>query len=124
MNLRWLVAALPASFTLMTALPAAAQTTGAPFVGPTDQASIRPAPRSHAPDFRVPEGDLRQAGEPRSNGLIASVPVNRNLEIGIGRFRVSEIARPRSYTEGDRNPAGMGPRQRSIAGFGFSLRFD
>jgi hypothetical protein len=108
----------------MTALPAAAQTTGAPLVGPTDQASIRPAPRSHALDFRVPEGDLRQAGEPRSNGLIASVPVNRNLDIGIGRFRVSEIARPRTYTESDRNPAGMGPRQRSIAGFGFSLRFD
>ena len=124
MNLRWLLAALPASFTLMTALPAAAQSSGAALVGPTDPAPIRAQPRSHAPDFRVPEGDLRQAGEPRRNGLIASVPVNRNLDIGIGRFRVSEIAQPRTYTESDRNPAGMGPRQRSIAGFGFSLRFD
>lgn len=122
MNLRWLLAALPASFTLMTALPAAAQTSGAALVGPSDPAPVRA--RSHAPEFRVPEGDLRQAGEPRRNGLIASVPVNRNLDIGIGRFRVSEIAQPRTYTESDRNLAGMGPRQRSIAGFGFSLRFD
>ena len=124
MNLRWLAAALSASFTLITALPAAAQSSGAALVGPTEQAPIRATPRSRAPDFRAPEGDLRQVGEPRRSGLIAAVPVNRNLEIGIGRFRVSEIAQPRTHTENERNPAAMGPRQRSIAGFGFSLRFD
>ncbi len=123
MNLRGPLAALSACCILFVAVPAAAQSSGVALVESPDRLPALPA-RARAPDFRMPDGDLRLAGEPRRNGLIASVPVNRNLDIGIGRFRVSEIAQPRTYTESDRNPAGMGPRQRSIAGFGFSLRFD
>ena len=70
----------------------------------------------------MPEGDLRQVGEPRRNGLIAAVPLNRNLEVGIGRFRVTDPGRPRTHTEP--HPATNTPRQRSVAGIGFSLRFD
>jgi hypothetical protein len=125
MYLRWLAAALPASFTLVIAMPAAAQSIAPGHVGPVDPSRTTiMTPRSQAPSFQVPEGDLRRAGQPRSNGLIAAVPVNRNLQIGIGRFRVAEIAQPRTHTESDRAPAAIGPRQRSIAGLGFSLRFD
>lgn len=124
MNLRWLAAALTASFTLGMAVPAAAQTIGSSHVGLVDRPYTSVTPRANAPSFQVREGDLRRTVEPRRNGLIASVPVNRNLEIGVGRFRVSDIARPRTHTENDRNISPTGPRQRSIAGFGFSLRFD
>ena len=123
MELRGLVAALSASFTLMAAVPAAAQSIRSDHAGPIDRPRTIMSPRSNAPSFQMPDGDFRQSGEPRRNGLIASVPVNRSLEVGVGRFRVSEIAGPRTYTESDR-PAATGPRQRSIAGVGFSLRFD
>ncbi len=72
----------------------------------------------------MPEGDLRRAGEPQRNGLIAAVPVNRNLQIGVGRFRVVGDHRARTHTEHERNPVAINQRQRSIAGVGFSLRFD
>ena len=121
MDLRWLAAALPAFCTLLTAVPAAAQTGGAALVGPVDRLTGPAAPRANAPEFRMPEGDFRQAGEPRRNGLIASVPINRNLEVGFGRFRVIDMARPRTNAD---HPAATGPRQRSVAGLGFSLRFD
>ena len=124
MNLRWLAAALPALFTLMAAPAAVAQSLDRGQFGPVETPRTLITPHTYAPQFSMPEGDFRQVGEPRRNGLIAAVPVNRNLHVGIGRFRVSEIARARTHTESDRNPAGMGPRQRSIAGVGFSLRFD
>ena len=123
MDLRWPVAALTASCTLFTAAPAAAQLSAAQLVGPVDRPPIVSA-RTRPPEFRVPEGDLRRAGEPPRSGLIAAGPVNRNLQIGSGRFRVVDDARARTHTEHDRNPAGIVPRQRSIAGVGFSLRFD
>jgi hypothetical protein len=122
MYLRWPIAALSASCTLFTAAPAAAQSSGAHLVGPVDRAPIVSA-RNRPPEFRMPEGDVRRAGEPQRNGLIASVPVNENLQIGIGRFRVVGDHRVRTHTESDRNPAAITQRQRSIAGIGFSLRF-
>ena len=120
MDLRWPLAALSASCTLLSAAPAVAQST---IVGPTERPSVRSAPRVRAPEFRVAEGDLRRAGEPRRSGLIAAVPINRDLHIGIGRFRVTDMARPRTHTENGRS-LGAVPRERSIAGIGFSLRFD
>jgi len=122
MNLRRPFAALTASCTLLTAAPAVAQLSAAQLVGPVDRPPIV-SPRTRPPEFRVPDGDLRRAGEPQRNGLIAAVPVNRNLQIGIGRFRVVDDARVRTHTEHDRNPTAIVPRQRSIAGVGFSLRF-
>ena len=124
MYLRRPVAALAAFYTLIAAGPAAAQMAEDARIGPVDRPSFLITPRSRGPEFRMDEGDLRRVGEPRRNGLIAAVPLNRNLEVGVGRFRVSDMAQPRSYTESDRNPVSMGIRQRSIAGIGFNLRFD
>ena len=75
------------------------------------------------PDFRPPMGDLRRVGEPRRNRLIAAWPLTENLDIGIGRFQVPEIVRPRTYMESERQPASVRPRDRGIAAVGFSLRF-
>jgi hypothetical protein len=124
MFLRRHAAAPVAALILTMAAPAAAQMSGAALVGPLDRGASPPVYRPHAPDFRMPEGDLRYPGEPRRNGLIAAVAVNRNLDIGIGRFRIAEPARPRTYMETDRQPASVRGRERGMAGFGFSLRFD
>ena len=118
---RRLMAAPAIACTLLTAAPAAAQSGQTAFVGPVDRPA-ETATRS-LPDFRPPAGDPRRAGEPRRNGLIAAYPVNENLDIGIGRFRVLEMDAPRTHTEQQRNPASMRPRERGIAAVGFSLRF-
>ena len=123
MCLRRPAAALTVSLVLITAAPAVAQTSGAALVGPIDQRLPPVFSRSHAPDFRMPEGDLRRVGAPQRNGLIAAVPVNSNLQIGIGRFRIGEIARPLNNTETDRQGTAVRPRDRAMAGIGFSLRF-
>ena len=71
----------------------------------------------------MPQDDLQRPAEPRRNGLIAAFPVDRNVEIGIGRFRVVDPARPRTNTEFDRQPIAVRPRERGIAAIGVSLRF-
>ena len=121
MNLRRPTAALMASLTLMSAAPAIAQVSGAALVGPLERAPAAPQPRASVPQFMMLEGDFRRVGEPRRNGLIASVPVNPNLDIGIGRFRIGEIARPLNNTESQ--AMSVRPRDRAMAGIGFSLRF-
>ena len=78
-------------------------------------------PRSR--EFRAPQGDLRLPNEPRRNGLIAAYPIDENVQIGIGRFSVPEIARPRTHMERDRQPTGVRPRDRGIAAVGISQRF-
>ena len=123
MNVRRLAAALSASFTLVTAAPAVAQNSAAALVQPPDQGRFIVSPRARGPEFRMPEGDLRRPGEPRRNGLIAAIAVNPNLDIGIGRFHVGEIARPRDNTERERQPGSVRSRDRGMAGVGFSLRF-
>ena len=123
MELRRTYAALAGSFVLLTAAPAEAQPNQTFLAGPIDVSPSAEPARPTLPDFRVPEGDLRQAGQPRRNGLIAAYPVNRNLQIGIGRFAVPELARPRTHMEGERNPTGVRPRERGIAAVGLSLRF-
>ena len=74
-------------------------------------------------NFTAPAGDFRQTGNVRRNGLIASYPVDRNLEIGIGRFRVAEPARPRTHMEPERAPTDFRRRERGVAAIGMSLRF-
>ena len=105
---------------LLAASPAAAQTSGAALIGPVEPPSTT-APR--LPEFRAPEGDLRDPGSPRRNGLIAAWRINDNLQIGIGRYTVPEIARPRTHIESERNPTAVRSRDSRVAAVGFSLRF-
>jgi hypothetical protein len=123
MFMRRLAAALSASLTLMTAAPATAQSSTVALVGPVERGPLLLTPRTRGPDFRMPEGDLRNPGEPRRNGLIAAIAINPNLDIGVGRFHVGEIARPRDNNERERQPASVRSRDRAMAGVGFSLRF-
>lgn len=116
-------AALALLLSLTTAASAAAQHSGAALLQPLDTVPQFSAPTANLPDFRAPEGDLRQAGEVRRNGLIATYRVGPNLQIGVGRFAVPEIARPRTNMERDRSPTAVRPRDRGIAAIGFSLSF-
>lgn len=123
MNPRTLGAALALSLGLIFAAPAAAQQSAASLVGPLEGPSSSSATATSLPDFRAPQGDLRQSGEVRRNGLIAAYRVADNLHIGVGRFSVPEIARPRTNVETDRSPIAVRPRDRGIAAIGFSLSF-
>ena len=121
--LRRIAAALSASFVLISASGADAQTVSAFLVGPTDS-SLAPAPdQRNLPQFRMPAGDFREAGRPRRNGLIAAVPLRENLQIGVGRFTVPELARPRTHMESDRAPTAVRMRDRGVAAIGLSVRF-
>lgn len=115
--------ALTVPLALLAASPGFAQTSGAALVGPPDRIES-PAPSAlPLPDFRPPPGDLRRAGEPRRNGLIAAYPLSEDLQIGIGRFEVPELPRRRTHMERERHPTSVRPRDRGIAAIGFSLRF-
>ena len=107
---------------LAAAGPAAAQASAAALVrGQEPRAQMAPSERTLR--FIAPDGDLRLPGEPRRSGLIAAFPVRENVEIGIGRFAVPEIARPRTNLETERNPSSVRLRDRGIAAIGVSFRF-
>ncbi len=83
---------------------------------------VRP-PARLMPNFAAPAGDFRQVGTPRRSGLIAAFPIDENLQIGLGRFRVAEPARPRTHMEPERAPTDLRRRERGVAAIGMSLRF-
>ncbi len=119
-RLRRSAVALMAPLVLMAA-PAPAQEAGARLVSPMpaagpEAAYVRP------PEFRIVE-DPSRPGERRPDGLIAAWPVSDNLTVGVGRYAVPRIARPRTNMEAERNPTGVRDRDRGIAAVGFSLRF-
>ena len=103
--------------------PAAAQLNSAPMLSSQGVASSFEERRPNLPDFRMPGGDLRQAGTPRRNGLIAAMPVSENVIFGVGRFSVTEIARPATHVEPAHRAADIRRRDRGIAAVGVSLRF-
>jgi hypothetical protein len=123
MKLRRLSAALAAPCALLAATAADAQIANAMLVAPAEEALRTVPDRTPLPQFTLPRGDFRDAGEPRRNGLIAALPVDDRLTIGIGRFRVGEIARPRTNMEPERAPLDPRRRDRGIAAVGMSLRF-
>ena len=71
----------------------------------------------------MPRGDLRESGTPPRSGLIGAVSLDDRLLIGVGRFNVPELARPRTYTEPERRPADVRRRDRGIAAVGISYSF-
>ncbi len=89
----------------------------------TDHSNPRRASARLLPNFAPAVGDLRQAGLPRQSGLIAAMPIDDNLQIGLGRFRVAEPARPRTHMEPERAPTDLRRRERGVAAVGMSLRF-
>jgi hypothetical protein len=110
---------------LALATPAFAQARVAPepglFGGSFQQRSAAPADRN-LPRIGVVRDRYDENGSPViRNGLVASVDVDENIRIGIGRFNVTDIARPRTNVE----PVGreIASRGRNIAAVGFSLRF-
>jgi hypothetical protein len=96
----------------------------ADLVGPLDP--VRAAASTRAPaasGFRMVHSDLEWPGEPRRNGLIAAYPIDDNVQIGVGRFSVAEIARPRTNIEAERHPMAVRPKEGRIAAIGLSLSF-
>lgn len=57
------------------------------------------------------------------NGIVASVEVDENVSIGIGRFNVVEIARPTTNIEPMGTATEVRRRGRNIAALGVSVRF-
>lgn len=112
------LAALAAMFVLATALEAQARSRPA-AADPPAAVEPEPSPPRHADKFAaaVPEPPAAPVAR-----MVGAVQVG-NAEIGVGRFNVGEIARPRTHTETDRDPLGFNRRGRSIAGMGFSFRF-
>jgi hypothetical protein len=92
---------------------------------PGPSLAIRDAPPAGPPpmDFRISRGDLREAGAPARGGLIGAVSLDERFLIGIGRFNVPELARPRSHTEPERRPGDVRRRDRGIAAVGISYSF-
>ena len=79
--------------------------------------------RSGLPGFRMAGGDLREGRWPSRNGLVATLPVADNLDIGVGRFAVQEVAGRRTNMESERRPTDMRRRERAVAAVAFSLSF-
>jgi hypothetical protein len=93
----------------------------APVAAQTMTGLVAPAnPPARSP-FRMPD-PTRPPGE-AEGGIAALVPVNDRLQIGIGRFEVLPLARPRTHVENERNPVAVRGRQRGMAAAGFTLRF-
>lgn len=114
-------AALTVAFALATP-PAGAQINQSFLVGPVDPAPTAKPPRPNVPTFRIMDNP-EEPGRPPRSGLIAAYPVRENLTVGVGRFAIPEIARPRTHMEADGPPASVRRRERGLAAIGLSLRF-
>jgi hypothetical protein len=85
-------------------------------------ASADPSPAAQL-DFRMPRGEFRESGGAARNGLIGTVSVDDRTLIGVGRFTVLELARPRTHTEPERRPGDVRRRHQGIAAVGISYSF-
>lgn len=113
MKWRWSCAALAATALLMAAGPAGAQQRRGPVL-PPDAAAAEPDR----------DDRLRAAPNPTvRTRMFHIVPLADNIEFGVGRYAVPEIARPRTHMEADRNPTDVRRRGRGITGVGFKLSF-
>jgi hypothetical protein len=114
-------------FTASAATPAAAQLPYEPMpvaaeapkagAGPGAQAA------SESTDFRMPRATLRQAADPIPAGMVAAMPLNDRLTMGVGRFSVLEEPRVRTNTEPAHRAAEVRRRESGIAAVGISLNF-
>jgi hypothetical protein len=107
-------AAVAATILLIAAGPAGAQQSRRPAIAP-----ILPAADIADADARLLAAP---AATPRSR-MIHVRTLGDNIEFGIGRYAVPEIARPRTHMEADRYPTDVRRRGRGIAGVGLKLSF-
>ena len=120
MDVRRIAAALAIPCACLPAAPALCQPN--PVYGPQEPEQVRsaatPAPAPDAPRMPIVE----EPRQPNSATMLEAWSLGGNAQFGIGRFRVGEVARPRTNTE--RMPATPLYREdRAIAGAGLSLRF-
>jgi hypothetical protein len=78
---------------------------------------------SGASDFRIRQAVLHEADPALPRGLIGAVDLAERLRLGVGRFSVPELARPRNHTEPERRPADLRRRDQGIAAVGISYSF-
>ena len=116
MEVRWFQAAMAATL-LVLGSQAEAQRSSRPVAPPPLSASAA-ADRADA-DSRL----FAAAAEAVRSRMIGVMPIADNIEFGIGRYTVGEIARPRTHMEADRHPTDVRRRGRGIAGVGLKLSF-
>jgi len=122
MNARRVAAAMAIPCLLILASEANAQNQNGARAGPPAAFDIRQLPASPA-DAVARLQPVDEPVRPASNGMLESWTVGANATFGIGRFRVGEIARPRTNTERMRENL-MERENRSIAGAGLRINFD
>jgi hypothetical protein len=113
MDWRSSCAALAATVLLMAAGPAGAQQRRGPAIPPDLSAAEPDRDDRLGP---VPDPAVRTR-------MFHVVPISENIEFGLGRYAVPEIARPRTHMETDRSPTDVRRRGRGITGVGFKLSF-
>jgi hypothetical protein len=119
MELRWPCAAVAATILLIAAGPAGAQQSRRPAIAPPSIAQAAALDADADADARLLAAP---AVTPRSR-MIHVQTLADNIEFGIGRYAVPEIARPRTHMEADRYPTDVRRRGRGIAGVGLKLSF-
>ena len=114
-------------FTALAATPAVAQLR----YEPVPVAAEAPQPKSlqqtsaagESAEFRIPRAALRPAPSPLPAGMVAAMPLNDRLIMGVGRFSVLEEPRVRTNVEPAHRAAEVRRRERGIAAVGISLNF-
>jgi hypothetical protein len=104
----------------LLASPGFAQADGA-MAQPNPPRTLTPERRT-PPDFRVRAGrwlDWRPVGD----GLVAAMSVGDGMQLGVGRFSVSELDPPRTHMEAQPRSADARRRQTSIAAVRFNFSF-
>ena len=111
---------MPGSFASAPLIAAAlAAASGAPAQAPPGPVPFLRIPAPSAPPrFVLPRDRLRDLGTSPRNGLIAAYPLQPNLELGIGRYRMGGQHRLPTNTAGDSRQGRHG-----VAAVGLSLSF-
>ena len=121
MHMRRLAAALVGSCAVFSPVPTLAQASRATLPPAVTEARIvrTASPTTNDPRL-TPMPEWRER-ELMPGGMLQSWR-QENVEIGLGRFRVTE-ARRRTNLETERNPAALERESRAIAGAGMRIRF-